>query len=522
MTTQQPSRAIRDISSRRAFAPYFKHRWQNMQNIVNDSVFYSMVPEPYLSYYQAFIRQWIQWSQGYVPALHRGDFFSSGIGYTVCDIFARECMSGGYRIDSKSDVTRLFMEKWGENDLNSVFSEMFFWSNAGGNAILALTPIDGELYPSAMPINRALFRVGRHGEITHAVLLNRFTAGDKTYFARECRILMDGKPYYRVQLNQNGGTAVSPNWGEAGITRVPDDIEEQWRYAYGSILPGQWYQLPGSFKTLGLYNVRNKSVAVALFELPGYSDSTLHTALDVLYSIDYNYTQQQLDQYFGKTRVVVPKVMQPVAIGTGAQIKVGNGVSFVEAVESTPLEDEVYSEVPNPSSATGDPVKPFFMQPDLRGEAHRFIRDADLELLASKVGLSSSTLANHLTYNNSKTATEVNAEQDTTEISVNNKRALADRAINAMLKDVARFYGMEEDVSITWNRSGVNTNMENEQLLREYQAGVLPLEEFLKRRHRDLTDEEVESWKEKLNEQNSISFEEPGGTDDDAIRQRFD
>lgn len=502
---REATTALINAPSRTVFAPFFKARWQNMQNIVNDSVFYDLVPEPYLTYYQAFIRQWIQWSRGFVSALHRQDFFSTGMGYTVCDIFTRECMSGGFRFASQNGELKTFVEKWGESDLNNIFNKMFFFSNAGGNAILALTPIDGDVFPSVIPIDRIYFQIGRHGEITEAIIFNRFTAGETAYYAREHRILLGDRAFYRVEL-ANGTIATSPSFSNSAIPIVPEKIEMQWKYAYGSILPGTWYELPSSFKTVGLYNVRNKSVAVALADMPGYSDSTLHTALDVLYSIDYNYTQSQLDQYMAKSRALVPKQYQSAVVRAGvqAQAAVQNGVGFVEAINSKrpELEGEFYTEIDS-GNMNGTPIKPTFIQPDLRGEAHKFIRDADLELLASKVGLSSSTLANHLTYNNSKTATEVRAEQDTTETSVNNKRTLANKAINAMLCDLARFYGFSDTVEIEWGRAGVNTSTENRELLEAYQAGTITLRSLLRRRWTDLSEEEIEKMAQELEEERS-------------------
>lgn len=485
----EPSTALCNAPSRKVFAPMFRARWQNMQNIINDSVFASQYPEPYLTYYNAYIKQWLQWSTGFVPMLHRKDFFATGMGYTVCDIFARECMSGGYRFDSTDHQLKDFMERWGSDIFSNELNKMFFFSNAGGNAVLNLTPIDGELYLSTLPVNRIVFDVGRRGEITDALIFNRFVAGKEIYFARERRVMMDGIPYYKVDLC-DGALALSPSFSTNKLSVVPAKIESQWRYAYGGILPGVWYELPPSFKTLGLYNVRNKSVAVALSDMPGYSDSSLHTALDILYSIDYNFTQQQVDQYLGRSKALVPKQMQTVS-AVGGPILVENGQSFIQSVQEPQLNDIFYTEIP--SGINGEPIKPFFMQPDLRGEAHKYLRDGDLEILASKVGLSSTTLANHLAYNTSKTATEVRAEQDTTETSVNNKRSLANKAINAMLADVARFYGFADTVQIVWGRAGVNTATQNKELLDDYMAGTISLRDYLRKRWTDMSEEEADA-----------------------------
>ena len=481
------STAVLNAPSRKIFRPMFRARWQNMQNIVNDSAFIDMIPEPYVSYYIAYIQQCMQWARGFVPMLHRSDFFSTGMGYTVCEIFVRECMRGGYRLQSKNAELKMFIEEWAKaDDFVGDLATMFWNSNAGGNSLLVLTPVEENVYVTAYPIDRCFFQIGRRGNVTQATIFNRFVAGEDAFYAKESRIYMDGQPYYRVRLGK-GTLVTSPTWTNTGEKSVPDKIASQWKYTYGDIEPNKWYKLP--LNSLGVYNVKNKPVAVAIADMPGYSDSTLYTALDVLYSIDYNYTQGQVDMYMGKSRALVPKQYKTanVNVSGGAE-----GLRFDEALAQTPLDEQFYTEVAA-TGMDGQPIKPTFMQPDLRGEAHKYIRDSDLELLASKVGLSSSTLANHLSNNENKTATEVNTEQDTTETSVNTKRMLAAEAINAMLNDVAAFYGYSDKVEIEWGRAGANSSRENQELLSEYSAGVLPLRTYLKKRWSDLSESEVEN-----------------------------
>lgn len=473
--------------SRKMFAPMFRARWQNIQNVINDSAFIKMIPEPYITYYMAYIRQCIQWSTGFVPMLHRGDFFSTGMGYTVCEIFVKECMTGGYRITSTNKKLKKLLEEWAKKThLTNEFSQMFWHSNAGGNCLLALTPINNDLYLTAYPINRCFFEITRNGEVSRATFLNRFIAGEASYYTRETRIMYNGKPYYKVELAK-GTLVVSPTWSSQSLKEVPLKIKASWEYSYGNIKPNTWYQLP--LNSLGVYNVKNKAVAVAISDMPGYSDSTLYGALDVLYSIDFNYTQGQVDMYLGKGRGLIPKQYQPATINTGVtNVNVAEGRSFSEAIDEVALQDTFYTEIRTP---TGESLKPTIMQPDLRGEAHKFIRDADLELLASKVGLSSSTLANHLTYNTSKTATEVNTEQDTTEKSVKTKRELANEALNAMLKEVALYYGYNESPEIEWGCAG-STSKEKEQALQEFNSGLMTIKQYLSTVYKDLNEEEIE------------------------------
>ena len=491
--------ALCNAPSRKVFAPYFKARWQNMQNIVNDSAYINMIPTGYKTYYQAFIQQWGAWARGFVPMLHQQDFFSTGMGYTVCDIMTRLLMSGGYRLHSTDPNTKAFIEEWQKDDLNNVFNSMFFFANSVGNALLVLSPVNGDLYPSVYPSNRIMFSIGRSGVITDCMILNRFIAGDTTYYTREMRTIRNGKAYRKVQL-ANGTLVTAPSWYANSIPNVPECIKSQWHYNYGDIKPNTWYKMPERMRGIGVYNVKNKSVAVALADMPGYSDSTLHTALDVLYSIDYNYTQAQFDQYMAKSRALIPKQMSSQKIVMGKEGTLTQGMTFKEAldVQMPELDKTFYTEI-NSGNLDGKPVEPTFIQPDLRGEAHKYIRDSDLELLASKVGLSASTLASHLASGGgSKTDDEISSENSTDEKTIGNKRALASTAINAMLSDVAYFYGFESDVEIHFGRASHNSFRENEQLLVEYQAGTLSLRDYLRKRWADLSEDDIEQKAQEL------------------------
>lgn len=486
-------------AARRLFAPMFRQRWQNMQNIVNNSTFLSFIPEGYQTYYSAFIRQWLDWAQGFVPQLHRYDFFSTGMGYTVCDIYAKECMAGGYRFVSTDMLAKEFAEQWDDDRLVDVFNQMYFFANAGGNAILALTPVNGELFPSVYPIDRVVFQIGRRGRITNAAIYNRFTAGETCYYTRERRRVMGGTNYYRVDIAK-GTLVTAPTWGTDALPSVPFVVAAQWADCYGDIQPSKWYRLPKRMRTLGLYNVKNKSVAVALKDLPGYSDSTLHTATDILYALDYNYTQEQVDQYMGKSRALIPKQMQRVTVKQPGTL--ADGMEFNEALEFVPppLDDDFFTQVPD-NNLNGDLMKPLFIQPELRGDQHKLIRDALLEMLSAKVGLSPGDIASHLGEKSHMTATQVVTQQDTTETSVNNKRGLASEAINDMLADMLCFYGIDGKVTIEWGRAAVNSSQENEELLRDYQAGTLPLRTYLRKRWTDLSEEEVEKMAQEIEQE---------------------
>lgn len=484
--TKNPVRAV--------FRNYFRARYQNFQNIVSNNEFYADMPSAWVAYQNAYVRQWDEWASGFVLSLHRGNFFSTGMGKTVIDILTRECMKGGYRFDGVDNEANKFLTDWAEKTQFSDIIELGFHNaNRLGNNILRLNIVrgKGEAYCTSHPVNRTYFEVNRRDEVVKARFVDMLangTAADIQFYTVEDRIAFGGKNYYRIRVYVYEATATYTAWNEFhDLTKLDPCVLSHFTDLYGNVELGQWYELP--LKTLGCYNWKNTSSSSAISAMTGFADSSLHTALDILYSIDYNYSMGQLDQYFGRTRVIVPKAMT-----NQKQRMIHNGVDIGEAlmqISDAPLEDDVYSEAPSSDNILDKPMQPVFIQPDLRGEARKYIRDSDLELLASKVGLSSSTLANHLNYNKSKTATEVDTEKDTTDITVETKRRLANRAIDALLKDLCDFYGLKNDVDITWNLSGKGNK---EDILMEYRNGLMPLKQCIKRLHPELTDAEVDEW----------------------------
>lgn len=510
MEKTEQSMAPYECPITQAFAPYFTARWQNFQNIVSRATFFSNMPSEWITYQNAYVRQWEEWASGFVLALHRGDFFSTGMGKTVCDILVKECLRGSYRFDSADADASKRVSQWAEeNRMDGLVMNGFYFANRIGNAILRLNikRDTAELYPTIHPVNRTYFQVDRKGQVVKARFYDLIADGttkDDKYFVVEDRVWYNETPYYRVNVYRFTGIATNPELDQpkhskiTSVDKLSVGAKSTFTDLYGDIKLGVWYKLP--FKTLGCYNWQNSSTSSAISEMEGYSDSSLHTALDILYAIDYNYSMGQMDQYFGRTMVLVPKEMENVGP------IVYQGVTYDEArsARPAPLSGSVFVQTPSGNDGVLDnkPAAPIFVQSNLRGQERKQLNDFYLELLASKVGLSSSSLANHLTYNQSKTATEIDRETDTTDVTVANKRLLANIAINAMLKDVCAFYGIEAEVDITWNRNGANNK---DAILEEYRGGLMPLKECIARLHPELTKAEVDEWVAQLQTEKQTS-----------------
>ena len=123
--------------------------------------------------------------------LHRGDFFATGMGKTVCDILTRECMRGRFRFDGDNPNLVKYVTRWGEdNDLSGIVGKGFDLSSRMGNAILRLNIVagTGEIYPSIHGINRTYFEVNRREEIVKAKFLDYLSANTTQLVASTTRL----------------------------------------------------------------------------------------------------------------------------------------------------------------------------------------------------------------------------------------------------------------------------------------------------------------------------------------------
>lgn len=503
--------APNQIASRRIFSGYFKQRWQNQQNCVNDSLFLSQIPKSYQQYYNTYVFPCLAWARGFVPNLHKSDFFSTGLGYTVCEILTNETFANGFRLSSKTDLTQHLIDEWQKSSgFIDEIVKLIYYSISGGNALAVLSINKKDVYLTAYPVNRCIFSTTKNNTVTDCVLFNRFGGGDTIYFAKETRATIDNQGYYKIELFDSGLMTV-PEFSGATLNSVPNKIKAEFIEMYGDIELGEWYTLPSCFCGIGVFNIKNKSINSCDTSLEGYSDSSLYTALDILYSIDYNYTQQQIDMYKAKTLVLVPKQMQNSPIQVGGRVDTINGLSFSEAINKPQLDDDFYVEVKNNDGTT---IKPEFIQANLRVEEHKALRDCDIELLANKVGLSASSLLSSLKGESAKTATEIENENNTTSTTIQKKRALMTPEINKLLQIVARFYNVTDDISLQWGRLAANSSIENQQLLLDYQAGLLPLKRYLKKRWIDLTEDEAEQWANEIEEEQKKKREQEIGLAD--------
>lgn len=154
---------------------------------------------------------------------------------------------------------------------------------------------------------------------------------------------------------------------------------------------------------------------------------------------------------------MVPKPMQSPQAMAGAQ--------------NAGLDDFLYTKYEALNNADN---KPEAIQFALRSTEWREARNILIESMATGIGMSVSTLASYISDGSNRTAREVSAEESATTLFVENMRRRFETPINAMLRDVLRFYGFVDDVEIRWTRAGMtNQTVLVDTLARAVQSGLI-------------------------------------------------
>ena len=485
MTT--PIQATNHLNRISAAMAYNQKMWQ----MTNNERFYSMLPAPYIMFYQNWVKQWLYWYDGYVPYVHGGSagLLSTSIGTTIVNR-CNDQVFGGNIMFSNANKPLLVIEKDGKK----VGKALDFISNdwmkrvngktvlkkcgkdalGGGFALLKLNKKNGELWLDELRADR--FYLDKTGdEIRRAVCIISFydaiaERNEDHYVLIEERrfesigILGEEIPVveykmYKTSVPIQYMTGLQDNcirWEQ-----LPKHVRTAFKSQYGNVRLNEPKALNG-FTDLGVY-LMLASDGVAAVPQIGLGESILANITTYLYEYDFYNTCFNTDMYLARGRVLVPKPMQS-PVGRGGDPRLPN-------MQPSGLDDFMYTKY---ESTNNDGNKPEAIQFALRSAEWREARNILIESIATGIGMSVSTLASYISDGSNRTAREVSAEESATTLFVENMRRRFEVPINAMLRTVLRFYGFTDDVEIRWTRAGMsNQTVLVETLARAKEAGLI-------------------------------------------------
>lgn len=469
------------------FAPsseYIGMAMQELYNWVNNTVIFNTVPPLMRPFYRK-VQNFDRWINGYVPEFHD---FGKGVIPThlakhIVDKVSSLIFGGGLMLqnvgedaDSEDDGKSETLSKMGdwvkEASFSTVVQNVIKYGTGLGTSCFKLN-VDGakQLWCEAVPLSRTRYEFDARGNVAAArFFIQLFEKGEdgkgEAFGLYEERFTHEDKPYtvykmYRINRPVNQGQM--PSASEVYLTweELPTWIRKQLKEAYYCIKLDKPIALP--FVNLGVYVYRYTPSVSSMPHLR-YGDSVLEGLTKYLCEFDIISSCLNTETYVSRARVLAKKqVRNPTAPNTNYNAGID---SFIMTY---------YEEM-------GTEPKPLtFIQPEIRAEQFKALRNITLENICSAIGISPSSFASYLNDASNRTAREVSAEESSTTLLVENKREALLIAINNLLDDVRRYYGLPDEVRAEFSKAGqTNYTLLVENAVKVYQAGGSSLEQFVR------------------------------------------
>ena len=479
------------------FAPsseYIGMAVQEFYNWVDNSAFYNSV-SPMLKPFYRKIQNWERWINGTVPGFHD---FSKGVIPThlakaIVDKVSALVYGGGIMFQGIEDgdakdynnETLGFVSKWAQKvGLRTVTQNCIRFTAGLGTGCFKLNA-DGEkqLWVEAVPMSRAKYAKNAKGEVISARFIIRiferdtvkdgevFGLYEERYYLTEdsgTRVPYCIYKMYRVRMAANQGQM--PNENYLTWEELPRWVRIQLKESYYSVKLDKSIRMP--FVDLGLYPYLWTPCVSSMPHLT-YGDSVLEGLHKYLCEYDILSACLDTEMYVSRARVMAKKPVQNP-----------QKANYNSGLDNFLL--TYYEELGNESK----PI--MFIQPEIRAEQFKALRNMTLENISTAIGISPSSFASYLQDNSNRTAREVSSEESATTLTVENKREGLLNCLNKLLETVCAYYGHTDRVKVEFSKAGqTNYTLLVENAVKIYQAGGSSLSQFVRTVNPNMDEQQI-------------------------------
>lgn len=471
---------------------YIGSYFQSLYGWINNSSFYMQSSEEMKPFY-LMVQNWERWCTGIVPNFHN---FSTGVVPTLlAQTVVRKCADliygGGVMFESagdegspgadaesgkKSEALSFISDTWAKTSgFKPALQDALYMECQLGTSAIKLNKGRGkDVWCEAIPFSRMFPVVDARGRLdavgiylrpyvetklgTNSAHTNGFVLVEERFYKNDA----NGNPKpFRCTRVYRSGVMINQFASDSGKSlsweQLPHNVKKAIKDDYGDIRIGEPMPLP--FLDLGVYLLRF-TPSVSKMPWLKFGDSAIERCIEDLCKYDILSAQILTEMYASRARIVADKTVQsPSAVGYSA---------------NTGLDDYMFT-WRGSFSTEGGPIN--VMQPDIRAEQLKGIRNVVLENIATSIGLSPSSFAPYLQDNSNRTAREVSAEESATALLVENKRELVRDSVNDLVKTVLRYYGYTDDVVIAFSKAGqTNYTLLVENTVKARSGGIMSLQ----------------------------------------------
>ena len=463
---------------------------QTLYGWTNNSSFYMQSSEEMKPFYR-MVQNWERWCTGVVPTFHN---FSTGVVPTLlAQTVVRKCSDliygGGVMFElvgdtgapgadgesKKNEALSFISDKWAkESGFKTALQDALYMECELGTSAIKLNKGAGkDLWCEAVPFSRMFPVVDARGRLDAVCFYlrpyidtklgsasgadNGFVLVEERFYAKDkCGV---NKPHRCCRVYRSG-TMINQFGADSGCSlgweQLPYNVKKAIKADYGDIRIGEPALLP--FTNLGVFLLRF-TPSVSKMPWLKFGDSAIERCIEDLCKYDILSAQFVTEMYASRARIVADKaVRSPGAVGYSA---------------NTGIDDYIFTRR-DTMSTEGGPIT--VMQPDIRSEQIKSLRNTTLENIATAVGISPSSFAPYLQDNSNRTAREVSAEESATALFVENKRDIIRDPLSDLLKTVLRYYGYADDVVVQFSKAGqTNYTLLVENTVRARSGGIMSL-----------------------------------------------
>ncbi len=269
------------------------------------------------------------------------------------------------------------------------------------------------------------------------------------------------------------------------IKRVPETVIKK----FSNIKFYNEIELSG-YTDLGVYPIDN-TVSNVYYPYSNIPESQYLTIQDLLIENDITRTNKNVDQEFGRSRLLIPEFMNNglAQFAGGSKGNVANHFGGFNPTYGI-AKDPIMAKYPTKSM---EDSKPTAVQFDLRTEQWRADISGVVGDICSAFGISILDYDPRLLQMGQRTDDEINAMTDITRATVEDKREIAEESINAMLKLISTLYSLEKPMFLRWSMKSIINPSKNAALITTQLAnGTISQETAIKRENPDYTKAELE------------------------------
>ena len=500
-------------------------------NYANSSLWLGVIPAFYRDYAWRYVRQALQWLDGYVQALHQNG--SSGIMSTR---IATKLITGltkqvvGEKLvfkpasktfDEKTKQALKKVSKWYDenNTIKAVFAAIGFSLGVGTSLLKANVKDFTDIWWEAVRMDHCFYLADFRNEIQDVTCLIRGytdTRKEKTtsqFFLVEHRFyhtITKKDKYFALVEKQPDGTLKTihhvgekvpmveykvhrvfgstmnntmPSFTKTGSIpwdQIPYDIREAIKSNYSTIRVDEPKQLP--FRDLGVVALLNGEIDLSVPNATNFGESMIVGIQDdlIIYEVACSYLLR--DMYLGKGTVYLPKNLNMTDL-TGIK---GGSSDIMRGIG-----DVKYETV---AGIDPDKNKLLVQQFEIRADEWQKVKENALKSIAVKWGMSPKILASFLAGGGQQqTATQVDSEDDLSIAFIYHTRAYFKNALNKLLEETLNFYGIPENIKIDFaSPSLLNKDRLIDRVSRELDAGLIDIEDAIRTIYPDLDEEALQ------------------------------